>query len=135
MKKDPVAAKSANASNWLARHAGVSAVAAAVAVLAGVGAYAATDPAAGAGPVAARAAPDASAPGASAPVRQASAAAADSKARLAQYAKMEQPADFVPASAGGSTDNAPFTHISLAEFSSGQHAIDLLGRDLAPVAQ
>ncbi|MET3131361.1 hypothetical protein AAKU55_001623 [Oxalobacteraceae bacterium GrIS 1.11] len=65
---------------------------------------------------------------------RASAAVADSKARLADYEKMEMAADFVPASADGATDNPPFAHISLREFSSGQRAIDLLGRDLAPVA-
>lgn len=59
---------------------------------------------------------------------------AQRKAQLAEYEKMEMPADFVPASADGSTENAPFAHIRLAELSSGQHAIDLLGENLAPVA-
>ncbi len=59
---------------------------------------------------------------------------AQRKAQLAEFEKMAMPADFVPASADGSTENAPFARINLAEFSSGQRAIDLLGADLAPVA-
>ncbi|WP_317201568.1 PKD domain-containing protein, partial [Janthinobacterium sp.] len=59
---------------------------------------------------------------------------AQRKAQLANYEKMEMPADFVPTSSEGATENAPFARINLAEFSSGQQAIDLLGADLAPVA-
>lgn len=62
------------------------------------------------------------------------AAAAPSGPALAEFEKMEMPADFVPMSAAGSTDNPPFARIRLAEFSSGQRAIDLLDRELVPVA-
>ncbi|MFM9437480.1 hypothetical protein ACFDR9_004568 [Janthinobacterium sp. CG_23.3] len=136
---------------------------AAVAILAGVGIAALAlprDPARAAAPVAASAQPGAATPGAVAPALAAPsvfplspfgrlnaagpkrlAAAepvagpqAQRKAELAAYETMEMPADFVPVSADGATENAPFARIRLAEFSSGQRAIDLLGADLAPVA-
>lgn len=56
------------------------------------------------------------------------------KARLAEYEKIEMAADFVPASADGSTDNPPFARIRLPEFSNGGQAIALLGKDLPAVA-
>jgi hypothetical protein len=46
----------------------------------------------------------------------------------------EMPADFVPASAAGLTDGAPFSAIFLAEISNGQAAIDALGSQLPAVA-
>ena len=51
-----------------------------------------------------------------------------------QLAGLELAADIVPASAEGSTDNAPFAHIYLAAINNGQAAIDALGRDLPQVA-
>jgi hypothetical protein len=48
--------------------------------------------------------------------------------------KMEMPADFVPTSANGSTENAPFERIHLAEISAGQQAIKALGSNLSAVA-
>ncbi|MDC8759890.1 PKD domain-containing protein [Janthinobacterium fluminis] len=141
--------------------AGVYVLAGAVAVLAGAGVLALAGPAEPAGaaaplaaaPTAPAAAPPRAglaatqalspfaAPDAAAPARQEAQAGVESaqalalrKATLAVYEKMEMPADFVPVSAAGSTDNAPFARIQLAEFSSGQRAIDLLGADLAPVA-
>ncbi len=50
-------------------------------------------------------------------------------------AQMELPADFDPNNTEGSTDDAPFSRISLKEFSSGSKAITLLGNNLAAVAQ
>jgi hypothetical protein len=56
----------------------------------------------------------------------------DTAQMLAQF---EMPADFVPNSAEGSIENAPFSHIDLAEISSGSRAIELLGSNLNTVAQ
>lgn len=53
----------------------------------------------------------------------------------AAKANLELPADFIPANADGSTDNAPFARIRLAEVSSGAKAIALLGEHLEAVAQ
>lgn len=50
-------------------------------------------------------------------------------------AQMELPASFVPNSADGSTEGAPFSRINLKEFSSGEKAIALLGGDLDAVAK
>ncbi|AZP11066.1 PKD domain-containing protein [Undibacterium parvum] len=50
-------------------------------------------------------------------------------------AQMELPASFVPNSAEGSTEGAPFSRINLKEFSSGEKAIALLGNDLDAVAK
>ena len=50
-------------------------------------------------------------------------------------AAIEMPRDFVPNSATGSTENAPFSRINLPEFSTGQKAINLLANDLNAVAQ
>jgi PKD repeat protein len=72
-------------------------------------------------------APSAVNPAAAEPVRA-------SKGQLAVYAKVEMPADFVPASVEGTTENAPFARLQFQEFSSGQRAIDLLAQDLTPVA-
>ncbi len=52
-----------------------------------------------------------------------------------QMARFEMPADFVPSSADGKTDSAPFSRIHLTEFSSGAKAIVLLGADLNAVAR
>jgi hypothetical protein len=52
-----------------------------------------------------------------------------------QMAKLEMPADFIPANADGQTDAAPFSRIHLAQFSAGSKAIALLGSDLNAVAQ
>jgi hypothetical protein len=48
--------------------------------------------------------------------------------------KMEMPADFVPSSANGSTENSPFERIHLADISTGQQAINALGSNLVAVA-
>ena len=150
--QDQSAAKSKRAVKY--------AVAGAVAVLAGIGVIAVagqSEPAAGAAPLAGAAAvqrvasapapvaaassvvalsasPFSSAPGVVAVPTAAPVVAAASGPALAEFEKMEMPADFVPMSAAGSTDNPPFARIRLAEFSSGQHAIDLLGQELVPVA-
>ncbi|MCU6432550.1 hypothetical protein LPB67_01995 [Undibacterium sp. Jales W-56] len=49
-------------------------------------------------------------------------------------ANIEMPDDFVPSSAEGSTDRAPFARINLDELSSGQRAITLLASHLDAVA-
>jgi hypothetical protein len=48
--------------------------------------------------------------------------------------EFDQPADFVPNSAQGDTENAPFARISLPAVSNGQAAIDALGPQLPAVA-
>ncbi|GAA4013433.1 hypothetical protein [Actimicrobium antarcticum] len=63
------------------------------------------------------------------------AAAAPSTLSQDTMAKMEMPADYVPASANGATDNAPFARIALNGFSSGSDAIAALGGHLDAVAQ
>jgi len=71
-----------------------------------------------------------------APLRTANPAAVLTSAPAPQAAPQiaEMPADFIPANAEGSTDNAPFGRIFLPALSNGQQAIDALGRDLPAVA-
>jgi hypothetical protein len=54
----------------------------------------------------------------------------------AQFLAQIAPAsDFVPSSAEGSVENAPFSRIDLPEIASGQRAIEMLGENIASVAQ
>jgi hypothetical protein len=53
----------------------------------------------------------------------------------AMMARMEMSSDFVPTSATGTTENAPFAHIKLDGMASGQDAIAQLGGNLNSVAQ
>nr|WP_315468589.1 PKD domain-containing protein [uncultured Undibacterium sp.] len=57
-------------------------------------------------------------------------------AERAQFmAQITVPNDFVPSNAEGSIENAPFSRIDLPEIASGQRAIDMLGDNIASVAQ
>lgn len=51
------------------------------------------------------------------------------------FEQIEQAKDFIPSNAEGSIENAPFSRINLSEMAAGQRAIDLLGDQLATVAQ
>jgi len=79
----------------------------------------------------AAAAPTAATPPAAASIIRTTTVAAAARFHLSAY---EMAADFVPASAAGSTDQAPFGRIFLADISNGQAAIDALGEHLPAVA-
>ena len=59
----------------------------------------------------------------------------DSGLTPAMMTRMEMRSDFVPVSATGSTENAPFGRIQLNAMSSGQNAITQLGGNLDAVAK
>lgn len=65
----------------------------------------------------------------------AAAAQTDSTLTPAMMARMEMSSDFVPTSATGTTENAPFARIQLDAMASGQNAIAQLGGNLGAVAQ
>ncbi|WP_395011438.1 PKD domain-containing protein [Undibacterium sp.] len=66
----------------------------------------------------------------------ADAATKQSDQERAQFLAQIAPAsDFVPSSAEGSVENAPFSRIDLPEIASGQRAIEILGDNIASVAQ
>lgn len=57
-------------------------------------------------------------------------------AERAQFlAQITVPNDFVPSNAEGRVENAPFSRIDLPEIAAGQRAIDMLGDNIASVAQ
>lgn len=69
-------------------------------------------------------------------VDAAGAAINQNKQERAQFLAQIAPAsDFVPSNAEGSVENAPFSRIDLPEIASGQRAIEMLGEDIASVAQ